>query len=328
MDHVLKLLQLSGIALCFGVGPGHSAGVASQAYPTKPIRLIVGQQAGSALDNSVRVITPAIGDTLGQPIVVDNRSGVGGMIAMQLGVAASADGHTIINAGTPQMIAPFLFKKLGYDLFTDFVAIARLTVTQNALVVNTGLPAANVRALIELATAKPGQINMASAGPASASHLAGTLFNTTTGINALHLPYKGGAAAVTAVLSNEAQYLLTPLAAVIAHIRAGRLRAIGVGGATRAIQLPEVPTIDEAGVKGFRSTGWNGLFAPKGLPQAISAQLVAAVTAALGNQKVIENIVRAGVEPGLLIGAEYVQFMRDELQRFGAAVKAAGLKPE
>ncbi|MGE0558940.1 MAG: Bug family tripartite tricarboxylate transporter substrate binding protein [Burkholderiales bacterium] len=297
-------------------------------FPSKPIRMIVGQQAGSALDNSVRTITPAFGEALGAQIVIDNRPGVGGMIAMQLGHASIPDGYTIVNAGSPQMIAPFLYKKLDYDLFSDFVAIARLTTVQNCLVTNPGFTPNTVRQLIDLVKAKPGQLNMASAGVGSASHLAGILFSVMTDAPALHVPYKGGASAVTALISNEAQFMITPLSATIAHIKARRLKVLGTGGSTRSPQLPDIPTIQEAGVKGFISVGWNGLFARTGTPATAVNRLVNALTSVMAKADMQERIFRAGVEPGLIAGEEFKKFMREDMIRFGLAVKAANLKAQ
>ena len=297
-------------------------------YPSKPIRMIVGQQAGSALDNSVRTITPALSDALGAAIVIDNRPGVGGMIAMQIAHGATPDGYTIVNAGSPQMIAPFLFKKLDYDLFQDFVAIARLTVVQNCLVTSPQFGATSVKNLIDLAKSRPGTINMASAGVGSASHLAGTLFTAMTGTPVLHVPYKGGASAVTALISNEAQFMITPLSATLGHIRAGRLKVLAVGGQTRASQLPDIPTIESEGVKGYLSVGWNGLFAPRGTPAAAVGRLVGALKSVMAQADTQNRILRAGVEPGLLIGEEFTKFMREDMARFGRAVKAANLKAQ
>jgi tripartite-type tricarboxylate transporter receptor subunit TctC len=301
---------------------------AAAAYPDKPIRLIVGQQPGSALDNAVRVITPPLSESLGQQVVIDNRAGAGGMIAMQIGLAAAPDGYTLVNAGSPQMIAPFLFRKLDYDLFRDFVPVARLTVTQNALVVPPSLAVGDVRSLIALLKAKPSEFNLASAGVGSASHLAGELFNAMTGVRAVHVPYKGGAAAVTALLGNEAQYLITPLAAIIGQIQAGRLKALAVGGETRAVQLPAVPTMEEAGVKGYRSSGWNGIFAPRGTPAPVVAKLADTIRDLTARPAIREQYIRAGVEAGFLAGPDFERFMREDMARFGAAVKAANLKPE
>jgi len=316
--------SLAAAAAILGWQPSFAADQTS-GYPTRPIRFVLGQQAGSALDNSVRSITPALGKALGAQIVIDNRPGAAGLIAMGIGVSATNDGYTLINAGSPQMIAPFLYKKLPYDLFRDFVPIARLTTVQNCLVMNPSFAPSSVKGLIDLAKAKPGQINMASAGVGSASHLAGTLFVTMTGIQVLHVPYKGGASAVTALISNEAQFMITPLSATIGHIKAGRLKVLACGGQIRAPQLPGVPTIQEEGVKGYLSIGWNGLFAPAGTPGAVKTRLVGVLRTVISEPDTKERIVRAGVEPGFMAGAEFTKFMREDMARFGRAVKAANL---
>lgn len=326
LNFVIKY-PLAAVVTAITLQSSFAAGPASD-YPNKPVRMIVGQQAGSALDNSVRTITPAFSEALGAQIVIDNRPGVGGMIAMQLAHASIADGYTIVNAGSPQMIAPFIYKKLDYDLFRDFVAIARLTTVQNCLVTNPGFAPNSVKQLIDLAKTRPGQINMASAGVGSASHLAGILFSVMTDAPVLHVPYKGGASAVTALISNEAQFMITPLSASIAHVKAGRLKVLGTGGPTRSPQLPDVPTIQESGVKGYVSVGWNGLFARTGTPAAAVNRLVSALTGVMATADMQERIKRAGVEPGLIAGEEFKKFMREDMVRFGLAVKAANLKAQ
>ena len=307
---------------------GHAAERAPESWPVKPVRVVVGQEAGSALDNAVRALAPALGEALGQPLVLDNRPGLGGMIAMQVTLNASPDGYTLVNAGTPQMIAPHTFRRMSYDFQRDFLPIARLTVTQNVLVVPAAVPAGDVRTLIDWLRARPGHWNMASAGIGSASHLAGTLFNTMTGVQAVHVPYKGGAAAIGALLSGDAQYMITPLAAAIGQVRGGKLRALAVAGEARAAQLPDVPTLHEAGVKGYRGSGWNGLFAPRGVPASVVTRAAAASVAALSRPAVREQLQQAGVEAGPLVGAELDTFMREERARFAAAAKAADLRPE
>ena len=323
LNSAAKYLLAAGVAVL--ANQWSFAASPAPGYPSKSIRMIVGQQAGSALDNSVRTISPALSESLGAQVVIDNRPGVGGMIAMQLGRASIPDGYTIINAGSPQMIAPFLYKKLDYDLFSDFVAIARLTTVQNCLVTNSGFAPDSVKSLIDLAKAKPGQINMASAGVGSASHLAGILFSVVTDTSVLHVPYKGGASAVTALIGNESQFMITPLSAVIDHIRAGRLKVLGMGGQSRSLQMPGVPTIQEGGVKDYVSVGWNGIFAPKGTPVTAVNRLVSALASVMSKKDMQEQILRAGVEPGFIAGTEFTGFMREDMARFGRAVKAAKL---
>ena len=317
----------TALALCCVAGTARAA-PSGAPWPEKPVRLVVGQEIGSALDNAVRVIAPALGEALGQPVLLDNRPGAGGMVAMQVTLAATPDGYTLVNAGSPQMIAPLLFRKLSYDFFRDFIPIARLSVTQNVLVVPSAVPAADVRGLVEWLRSKPGQYNMASAGIGSASHLAGLLFNTMTGRDALHVPYKGGSAAINALLSNDAQYMITPLAAALGQVRGGKLRALAVAGEGRAPQLPEVPTLHEAGVKGYRGSGWNGLFAPRGTPATVVARAAAASAAVLSRPQMQERMLAAGVEAGTLVGPDFTRFMREEAVRFANAAKAAGLRAE
>ena len=297
-------------------------------YPKKSIRVVIAQEAGSSVDTNIRVLTPPLGEALGRPLVVDNRPGAGGAIGMAIGAAAAADGYTLVGVGSPQMITPYAIKKLHYDLFRDFTPIARYVVSHNVFVVTPGSRAGSVKEFIELAKAKPGQINMSTAGPGSASHLAGSLFNVLAGISAVPIHYKGGGAAVVAVIANESQYLVTPMPAVLSQIRAGRLRAIGVGGENRAPQLPQVPTIEEAGLAGYRSVGWSGLLMPQGTPAPITAKVTEKLIGVLTMNPVREKILDAGAEPGLLAGAAFAKFMRDDMARFGIAAKAAGLTAE
>jgi tripartite-type tricarboxylate transporter receptor subunit TctC len=328
-------LQLVIVVACFallvaGVSRVYAAAAAEPAagYPARPIRVVIAQQAGSSIDTNIRVVGTALAEALGQPLVIDNRPGAGGALGMTIGAAAAPDGYTLVGVGSPQMVAPYAFKKLGYDLFRDFVPIARYIVSQNVLVTPPAFPPPSIRALIDLLKAKPGQFNMASAGPGSASQLAGILFNTLAGVDAVHVPYKGGGAAVIAVLANEAHYYVTPLPAALGQIRAGRLRALGVGGETRAPQLPQVPTIDEAGLPGYRSVGWTGLLMPRGAPPVMAAKVSGKLETVIAMPAIREQIIQAGGEPGFLAGTAFAQFMRADLARFGTAAKAANLTAE
>jgi tripartite-type tricarboxylate transporter receptor subunit TctC len=307
--------------------PLRAAGPAAN-YPVKPIRVVIAQEAGSSVDTNIRALTRLLGEALGGSLVVDNRPGAGGALGMAIGAAAAPDGYTLVGVGSPQMIAPFAFKKLGYDLFRDFAPLARYVVSHNVFVVSPGLPAGSVKEFIEMAKSKPGELNMSTAGPGSASHLAGALFNRMTGIQAVHVPYKGGSAAVVAIIGNESQYLITPMPAVLGQIRAGRLKALAVGGDSRAPQLPQVPTMEEAGVAGYRSVGWSGLLMPAGSPAEIRAKVAAKLSAVLAMNAVREQLLNAGGEPALLAGVSFATFMRDDMARFGLAAKAADLKVE
>ena len=297
-------------------------------YPVRPIRVVIAQEAGSSIDTNVRALTRLLGEALGGTLVVDNRPGAGGTLGIAMGAGAAPDGYTLVGVGSPQMIAPFAFRKLGYDLFRDFVPLARYVVSHNVFVVSPAMPAGSVKEFTDMAKSRPGALNMSTAGPGSASHLAGALFNKLAGIQAVQVPYKGGGAAVIAIIANESQYLITPMPAVLAQIRAGRIRALAVGGEHRAPQLPQVPTVDEAGVAGYRSVGWSGLMMPHGTPAAVTTKVAEKLTIVLAMNTVREQLLEAGGEPGLLTGDAFATFMRDDMARFGIAAKAADLKVE
>lgn len=319
--------------IALGAASVASAGVLAAAsagarYPDRPIRVVISQEAGSSIDTNFRAIAPLLSDALGQQLVVDNRPGAGGTIGMTIGAAAAADGYTLVGVGSPQMIAPFAFRKLNYDVVRDFAPIARYVVSQNVFVVAPNFPAKNIKEFIELAKAKRGQFNLSAAGPGSASHLAGVYFNALTGIDAATIQYKGGGAAVIAIIAGESHYLITPMPAVYSQIRAGRLKPLAVGGEKRTAQLPQVPTVEEAGVAGYRSVGWTGLLMPKGVPPQYAALVTARLRDVMAMPAIQEHILNAGGEPLLLEGAAFGQFIREDMARFGVAANAAGLKPD
>ena len=314
------------MAALFVVTPVRGQGIAD--YPNKPIRLLVPQEAGSAADTGVRAIAPALGEALGQPLVVENRPGAGGVLGMTAGAAAAPNGYTLVGVGAPQMVTPYVHKNPGYDLFRDFVPIGRYSLNPNILVVPASLPVSNMKELIAMVKSKPGQFNMGIAGLGSASHLAGVLFNVLAELQPLVVPYKGGGAATLAVVGGEVQYYVAPLPAMIGQIKSGRLKPLGVGGDTRLPQLPEVPTIAEAGLPAYRSVSWSGLVMPRGTPAAITSKVSEKLAAILALPAVQQALANAGSEPSLLIGADFEKFMREDLARFGVAAKAANLQPE
>ncbi|MFM9967606.1 MAG: Bug family tripartite tricarboxylate transporter substrate binding protein [Burkholderiales bacterium] len=297
-------------------------------YPNKPIRILVAQEAGSAGDVGTRTIAPALGEALGQPLIVENRPGAGGALGMQVAMAAAPNGYTLMAVGSPQMVLPYAHKNLGYDILKDFVPIGRYSVSHNALVVPSSLPVSSVRELVALAKSKPGQLNMGTAGVGSASHLAGALFNAIAEIDSLVVPYKGGGGATNALIAGEIQYYVAPLQALFGQAKSGRLKVLGVGGDSRAPQLPEVPTIAEAGMPAFRSVGWGGILMPKGTPLAIASKVMEKLGAIIALPAVQQQLIATGVEPALLLGADFEKFIREDLARYGIAAKAANLRPE
>jgi tripartite-type tricarboxylate transporter receptor subunit TctC len=320
----LRRIAFAGIVLAVA-GPGDAASPSPGQYPVRPIRVVIAQEAGSSIDTNIRVVAPLLSERLGRQLVIDNRPGAGGTLGMTIGAAAAPDGYTLVGVGSPQMIAPFVFSRLEYDVVRDFVPVARYIVSPNVFVVAPGFPVESVKAFIDHAKARRNELNLSTAGPGSASHLAGVYFNAVVGVEAVPVHYKGGGAAVIAVIGGEAQYLLTPMPAVMSHVRAGRLKALAVGGVARAPQLPQVPTLDEAGVPGFRSAGWTGLLMPRKVPKAYPALVAAKLGEVMQVAAVREQILNAGGEPGYLAGDAFGQFIRDDMARFGAAAKAANL---
>src|SRR5215218_1774517 len=266
----------------------------ASAYPNRPVRLIVANTTGTSVDTLARVLAAKMSEELGQQMVADNRAGAGGTIGAEIASQSAPDGYTLLVSSTGmQVISPQIYRKINYDPVKSFEAISLYAVTQNVLVVNPGLPVKSVKDLVALAKASPGKYNMSNAGSGFQSHLAGVLFTHMTGIDVVHVPYKGGAS-LTAVIANEAQFTIAPGPAVLAHVRANRLRAIATGGEKRSPLTPDLPTIVESGVPGYVSTGWAGIMAPKRTPKAILEKIHATMTRSLNEPATREQMERQG----------------------------------
>jgi tripartite-type tricarboxylate transporter receptor subunit TctC len=302
---------------------------AAQAWPARPIRMVVPQGAGSSNDTLSRVLAMKLGDAVGQQVVVDNRPGAAGIIGMEIAAHAAPDGYTLLGTATAtQVIAPLLQKKLAFDPFKDLVPVTMFAVTQNLLVVHPSMQARSAKELIALLKASRGMMNMASAGAGSQSHLAGVQFMLASGTDAVHVPYKGGGASVAAVLSNEAQFTLTPMAAVLPFLKSGQLRALASAGPKRTAQLPDLPTLAESALPGFVSTGWVGLLVPRGTPKPIVDRLYTTTVQVMKQSDTQELMVRAGADPAASTPAEFAALIRDEWDRFKVAIEAAKLAIE
>lgn len=326
-----KLFHSSAIAfLVLIAGPAPcSAAESAAGYPSRPVRLLVPQGIGASNDTLSRALAGRLGDALGQQIVVDNRPGAGGLIGMEIAAHSAPDGYTLLASATAtQVIAPQLHRKLAFDPFKDLLPISLFGITHNALTVHPSVPAKSVKEFIAVVKAAPGKLNMASAGAGSQSHLAGVQLMLAIGVDTTHVPYKGGGASVAAVIANESQFTITPLPAVLTHVKSGRLRALGTGGERRSTQLPDVPTIAEGGLPKFQSTGWIGLMAPSGLPQPVFGKVRAALTQAMKQPDTREQIERQGGDPVVSTPEEFAKFIREEWDRFGQAIRAARLKVE
>ena len=307
-----------------------AAGTAlAQDYPSKPIRVILPQTPGSATDVLTRLVAPKMGEALGQPLVIDNRAGAGGIVGAEAAAKAPPDGYTLlVGASAWITVSPHTYKKLAYDPLADLVPVSLFASSQVLLVVNPALPAATVPELVALMKAKPNALNMASAGVGSTSHLAGVLFTAVTDTKALHVPYKGAAGSVTATMSGEAQWTFTPMQGPLAFVRAGKLRALAVGGTSRSAALPDVSTVAEAGYPDYDLTSWYGWLVPRGTPGTVVERLHGATISAMSSPELREQVMNQGAEPKTSTPAEFARFVRDEYTRIGRVVKLAGVTAE
>ena len=309
-----------------------ASGVAgAQAWPAKPIRLISPFSAGSTVDLQARLMAIPLAELLGQPVVVENRAGAGGAIGLDAVAKAAPDGYTIgIGTTGPMSINPYLIgSKVPYDPNKDFAAIAQYGIGPNVIVVNAGIPARTLPELIALAKAKPGTISYASSsGIGSTAHLAGELLGSVAGIDIVHIPYKGNAEGVTALLAGQVQMAISGLPPMIAHIQTGKLRALAVTGPSRMAQLPDVPTVTEIGFKDTDVSAWYGVVAPAGTPPDIVAKLHAAFEKATARPEVRERFLATGTEPYITSPKAFADLIRSDGTRWAAVIRKANVKAE
>ena len=307
-----------------------AAADAAKNYPTRPIRFVIGQTPGSSIDTMGRVVATKLSELLGQQLVVDNRTGAGGTIAGGIIAHAEADGYTLMCAAVAsQVIGPQLYKKLtNYDVFKDFTPISLFAITQNVLVVNPKTPFKSVKDLIAYAKANPGKINWGNAGTGFQSHLASVLFTHTAKIDVLHVPYKGAGPLATAILSAESQVTIGPAPAWMAHAQAGRVRILAMGGEKRSKLWPDLPTIQESGLPGYKSDGWAGLMGPRNLPQPLVEKLRVVLIKAVNDPATNEGLRKVGAEPVTSTPAEFAQLIAKDWKSFGEAIRVANLKTD
>ena len=321
------VLRLKAVLLCCLMMTGS---VSAQSYPSHPIRLVSPNPAGGANDTIARIVINKLSEILGVQIVIDNRGGAGGLIGGEIAAHASPDGYTLLAGSvSTHSFAPIIHAKLGYDPVRDFAPISLFAIAQNLLVVHPSVPVANVKELIALAKSKRGTLNFASGGTGSTSHFAVALFVSVADINreTVHVPYKGGAPAITATIARETQFYFGPMAGgTVPHVKAGRLKALAVGGAKRSPVLPEVPTVAESGLPAYQSSGWFGLLAPAGTPTALIARLNQAVVAAVASPDVKQRFFDIAVDPASNTPAEFASFVRDQLAVHRQLVQKLGMK--
>jgi tripartite-type tricarboxylate transporter receptor subunit TctC len=299
-----------------------------QAYPARPVRFICPYVAGGAGDIFTRTIAQKLTEALGYTFVVDNRPGANGGIGTDLVAKAAPDGHTLLmgNSG-PLAVNPVLYKKVPYDPLKDFAPITQGTSYMYVLVVPAALPVANFNEFTALLKSKPGQMTYGSTGIGGGNHLSGELFNLMTGTQSIHVPYTGSAAALAALLGGQLNYMFDTVITAVPHLRAGRLRGIGVTASRRASSLPEVPTLDELGLKGFELTQWQAVVAPAGTPKPVVDLLYREVARALKMPDVIERLATQGGNE--LVGntpEEFAQVIKSDLVKYSKLVKAANIQ--
>ena len=305
-----------------------AATVQAADYPQRPVRLVVPYAAGGSTDTVARIVGARLGERLGQQIVVDNRTGAGTLIGTEIVQHATADGHVLLMATPPLAVNPSLYAKVSYAVERDFVAVTNVAGSSNLLVVHPSLSANSVSELVALLKAAPGKYNYGSSGVGGAGHLAMALFESMAGVDVVHVPYKGGAPAVVDLVAGRLTLMMANLTTAQPHIRAGKLRGLGVGKVKRSPLFPEMPTIAEAGVKGYEANNWNGVVAPTGTPRLAIERLHQEIVATLKEPAIADRMARAGLEPVGDTPAEFAQYLKSEAAKWGKLVKSAGIKPE
>jgi tripartite-type tricarboxylate transporter receptor subunit TctC len=300
----------------------------AQTYPARPVKIMVGANAGGGTDIIARMLADKYQASMGQPFVVENKPGASNTIAADATAKAAPDGHTLLVAtNTGQAIAPHLLK-LGFDTNKDLVPVALIVVVPNVLVVSPSVPAANVRELIALVKANPEKFSYGSSGVGSTQHLAGEAFNLAAGTKAVHVPYKGSAQALSDLVGGQIQLDFDTTSSAMAFIKSGKVKALAVMSPKRTPELPDVPTLTEAGLPGVEMTTWYGLFVTAGTPKPIIDKLYAETMKAIKDPEVAKRLVGLGGEPGNLSQAEFAAMVKTDYDRFGKLIKDANVKLE
>jgi tripartite-type tricarboxylate transporter receptor subunit TctC len=300
---------------------------AAQAWPDKPIRVILSVPGGAAPDVTARLVFPGLSQQLGQQLVADNRAGGGGVIGAEIAAQSAPDGYTLfISSPGALTILPHLRKSVPYDTLRDFAPISLISIGPFVLMVHPSVPAKNNRELIALAKAQPGKLNYASAGNGVANHLAGELFKQMTGTDIVHVPYKGAPQAVTDVVGGHMQMMFNSISPIVGHIKAGRVRVLGIASLQRSPQMPELPTISESGVPGFEAVNWFGIFAPAKTSKAIINRVNAAVVKTVKAPELQAQFISLGADPVGSSVEEFTAFVRRDMEKYAKIVKISGAK--
>ena len=310
---------LSAVAVAGG-------GAHAQTFPTRPVTIVVPYPPGGLIDLVARLIQARFQTELGQSVIIENRSGAGGNVGAEAVARASADGHTLLLANPSLAISPLIYPKLNYKPIEDFAYVGQYGTVPNVLVVHPSIPAKTVQEFIAYAKKNPGKLNYGSPGYGTSPQMSMELFKSMTGANITHVPYKGAPQAVTDVLAGHMNMMFNSIAPIIANIKAGRVRVLGIASSKRSPQLPDVPTISEAGVPGFEAVNWFGMFAPAKTPKPIITRVNEAVVKVLRSPDVQAQFVALGADPVGDSPEEFAAFVRRDMERYAKVVKLSGAK--
>jgi tripartite-type tricarboxylate transporter receptor subunit TctC len=299
----------------------------AQTYPARPVRILVGFAAGGATDVAARLIGQWLSDRSGQPFVIENRPGAGGNVATEAAARSAPDGHTLLGGGVNDAVNATLFEKLNFNFIRDLAPVAGIMRAPNVMVVNPSVPAKTVTEFIAYAKANPGKINMASAGNGTGPHVAGELFKLKAGVDIVHVPYRGGAAAIPDLLTGQVQLMFTVPALTVEHIRAGKLRALAVTTTARWERLQELPTVDEF-LPGYEASNWFGIVTPKNTPDKIVDKLNREINAGLADYKTRIRLADLGGAALSTSPNEFGRLIGEETEKWGKVIRAANIKPE
>ena len=322
---MLKHSQVIGFCAASAIGFAHAGLAAEAQYPTRPIRIIVPQSPGASTDLTARMIGQKLNETFGQPIVVDNRPGSSGIAGTETVARAAPDGYTLMVVASSFSINPALGRKLPYDALKDFTTVSQLSKFPNMLAAHPSFPAKTLPEVIAAAKAKPGQISFASAGLATGTHMSAELLKYMTGIELLHVPYKGGGPAMTAAMGGQTQLVISTSLGLMGHVRSGKLRPIAMTSAKRSAAAPDIPTVAET-VPGYEHEPWNGMFAPAGIPQAVLAKISAEVTRAVHSPEIKKVFESEGATPVGSSPQEFAVILKSEIEKWMKVAKAANIK--
>ena len=300
----------------------------AERWPNKPIRMLVGFPAGGPTDVVARLVSDRFATQIGQRVIVDNRPGASGNIAVEILAKSNPDGHTLVYSSNAIALSPGLYLKLGYDPLKDIAPVTEVGAGCLIFLVHPSLPVKNVQEFIDYAKARPGQLNYASSGTGTSTHLAAVLFSHRTGIQTVHVPYKGTAPSLVDMIAGRTQFLMGAVLTAVPHVKEGRLRALAVTGGKRIASLPEVRTLEEAGLPGFVVTTWQGIFAPAGVPAPVLTKINAELVKAIQSPELKPRIEQQDMDPTGVSVPEFTKMYRAELARWTKVARDAGLKAE